>query len=469
MKLTTMDSLYQHELEDLLSVERQLVKALEKLGKAASDEALKAAFTAHLEETKQHAEVVEQLLKGLGRSTARIQKCKGIEGIIAEGEEIMKAEGDPDVKDAALISAAQRAEHYEMAGYGAAVAFAMRLGKSDDADALRRTLEGEKAADRKLTQIALQSVNPAAAEQDEETEESSSDESTTDNAQRRSRSSSGERTTMPRNDHRNDEREYSSNNRSRSGAHARDDDHRRDEDGRFTSTGHGSSRNNARYEDERAGASQGGWGEREEGRSYSSSRSSRPYADAERGCGQRGPNGEMPRDEMGRFRPSCEWGDERASSGHSFGSSSQHGGSRGGWQDERPREGPRGGGRGDRYEEGDRSWSGGRGNDYESHRSQGHDQARDEDGRFTSAEYGRDGSREASRYDERERSHRDDDRGRNGDHNRDQDRNQNRNQNRNQDRDEEGRFVSSGHSSSASRGASRYDEDNHRSSRSSRR
>ena len=115
MKLQTLTDLYVHELKDLYSAEQQLIKALPKMAKAATNEELAAGFKEHLEQTKEHAQRLERVLSALGQTT-RGPKCQGMEGIVAEGAEMIEEEGDDEVKDAGLIAAAQRVEHYEMDG-----------------------------------------------------------------------------------------------------------------------------------------------------------------------------------------------------------------------------------------------------------------------------------------------------------------------------------------------------------------
>lgn len=163
MDLKDMKGLLEHEVKDLLYAERHLVKALPKMAKAASDAGLQKAIEQHLEETKVHVERLEQVCAMLEIGT-RGEKCEAMEGLLEEAQEIIKAEGDEAVIDAALISSAQRVEHYEMAAYGSARAFAEQLGLGDVARLLQRTLDEEGEANKKLTQIAEQVVNPRAAE-----------------------------------------------------------------------------------------------------------------------------------------------------------------------------------------------------------------------------------------------------------------------------------------------------------------
>jgi ferritin-like metal-binding protein YciE len=162
MELQTLKDLYIHELKDLFSAEQQLVKALPKMAKAASNKELAAGFQEHLEQTKGHAERLEQILSSHKQST-RGPKCKGMEGIIAEGAEMIEEEADDEVKDAGLIAAAQRVEHYEMAGYGTARTYAELLGDKEGAKLLGLTLEEERRTDQKLSKLAKTAVNVAAA------------------------------------------------------------------------------------------------------------------------------------------------------------------------------------------------------------------------------------------------------------------------------------------------------------------
>jgi ferritin-like metal-binding protein YciE len=162
MTLDNLDKLLEMQLQDLYSAEQQLIAALPKMAEAASSSTLKSAFRSHLGETKQHKTRLERAFKMLGKKV-KSEKCDAMKGLIAEGDEVMKLDGDDDVKDAALIAAAQRVEHYEMAGYGCVRAFAVRLGRTDVAKLLEQTLKEEGQADKKLTQIAESSVNVHAA------------------------------------------------------------------------------------------------------------------------------------------------------------------------------------------------------------------------------------------------------------------------------------------------------------------
>jgi ferritin-like metal-binding protein YciE len=158
----SLRDLYLNELRDLYSAETQLVKALPKMAAAANSSPLKQAFTTHLEETKGHVNRLEQIFEALGEKPSG-ETCKAMEGLLAEGEEYVKAGGDNDVRDAGLIGAAQRVEHYEISGYGTTRTLARRLGENAAADKLQATLDEEAQADRKLTAIAEGEVNVEAA------------------------------------------------------------------------------------------------------------------------------------------------------------------------------------------------------------------------------------------------------------------------------------------------------------------
>lgn len=158
MTLETLDDLFVDELKDLYSAETQLVQALPKMVKAASSPDLQHAFQNHLEQTKQHVRRIEEIFSEID-GTPKGKKCLGMEGIIKEGKELLSEDVDAEVLDAALIAAAQHVEHYEIAGYGAARAHAQHLGYSKAARLLQETLNEEREADEKLTQIAETHVN----------------------------------------------------------------------------------------------------------------------------------------------------------------------------------------------------------------------------------------------------------------------------------------------------------------------
>ncbi len=145
--------LYIDELKDLYSAENQLVKALPKLAKAASSDDLRAGFEEHLQQTKGHVERLEEIFEMLGESP-KGKKCAGMEGLVEEGSEVIKEDFEGALMDAALIGAAQRVEHYEIAAYGTVRAFAETLGESDHVSLLEATLAEEKETDDKLTELA---------------------------------------------------------------------------------------------------------------------------------------------------------------------------------------------------------------------------------------------------------------------------------------------------------------------------
>jgi ferritin-like metal-binding protein YciE len=159
----TMHDAFVEELRDTYDAEKQLIKALPRLAKAASSADLRAAFESHLEETRGHVERLEQVFESL-EEKVRGKHCEGIAGIIEEGKSIMGEEFDEAAMDACLIAAGQRAEHYEMAAYGTLVAWARAMGHTEAADLLQETLDEEKAADEKLTTLAEGGINQEAAE-----------------------------------------------------------------------------------------------------------------------------------------------------------------------------------------------------------------------------------------------------------------------------------------------------------------
>jgi len=159
MKLGSMEDVFNEELRDLYSAENQILKALPKMIKATESGPLRAAFEEHLKQTQVHVERLEKIMKRVGAKT-KGKKCKAMEGLLEEGKEILNADADePAVLEAALIAAAQRVEHYEIAGYGCARTFARMLGDEEAARLLEQTLQEEKETDAKLTQIAESSIN----------------------------------------------------------------------------------------------------------------------------------------------------------------------------------------------------------------------------------------------------------------------------------------------------------------------
>lgn len=157
-KMQTLEDLYTDLLKDLYSAEKQLVKALPKMAKNAGSADLQKAFQEHLKQTERQAERIERIFTEMGGSP-RGKKCVGMEGLIEEGNEILKEDAEPQVLDAGLIAAAQKVEHYEIAGYGTARAWAERLGYNKAARLLQETLDEESMANEKLTQIAESHVN----------------------------------------------------------------------------------------------------------------------------------------------------------------------------------------------------------------------------------------------------------------------------------------------------------------------
>ena len=173
MAKDSLRELYIDELKDLYSAETQLVKALPKMAKAASNDQLRQAFEEHLRQTSEHVSRLEQIFEALEEKPTG-KKCVGMEGLVKEGSEVMKEDYGDEVRDAAIIGAAQRVEHYEMAGYGTVRVFAELLGETEHVSLLEETLNEEKEADEKLTQLA-EEVN-ATAEQAGSSEAESSRE-----------------------------------------------------------------------------------------------------------------------------------------------------------------------------------------------------------------------------------------------------------------------------------------------------
>src|SRR5213595_1141984 len=161
MNLDTLEKLYISELRDLYSAENQLLKALPKMAKGASSPELKDAFEKHLEQTKGHIERLEQLFEQLDESP-KGKTCHGMKGLIEEGSEILQEDGEDSVLDAGIIVAAQKVEHYEIAGYGSVRTFAQLLGKDKSAELLQQTLDEESEANELLNKLAEDIVNPEA-------------------------------------------------------------------------------------------------------------------------------------------------------------------------------------------------------------------------------------------------------------------------------------------------------------------
>jgi ferritin-like metal-binding protein YciE len=170
MQKDSLRKLYVDELKDLYNAETQLVKALPKMAKAASNAELRQGFEEHLRQTSEHVSRLEQIFDALGEKPTG-KKCLGMEGLVKEGSEVMSEDYEDALMDAAIIGAAQRVEHYEIAGYGTVRAFAELLGENEHVSLLDQTLEEEKETDEKLTQLAEQ-INAQAGEGEEQETES---------------------------------------------------------------------------------------------------------------------------------------------------------------------------------------------------------------------------------------------------------------------------------------------------------
>jgi ferritin-like metal-binding protein YciE len=160
--IKTMNDLFVHQLRDVYYAEKQLVNALSEMAEKATDSQLKQGFLTHLDETKMHVQRLDQVFQMVG-TQVKANDCPAIDGIIEESEELTGEVADKSLLDAALISAAQAAEHYEIARYGSLVAWAKQLGRNDCASVLQKTLDEEKATDQKLTRLAESKVNLRAA------------------------------------------------------------------------------------------------------------------------------------------------------------------------------------------------------------------------------------------------------------------------------------------------------------------
>lgn len=164
MKLHSLEDLFHEELRDILGAEKQLLKALPKMAKAAAADELRQAFEEHLDQTRGHVERLERVFESLGKK-ARGKTCEAMEGLVEEGAELIDADAEPMVRDAGLIAAAQRVEHYEMAAYGCLRTWAQQLNNQEAAELLEQTLNEEKETDEKLTHLAESLVNLAAQQQ----------------------------------------------------------------------------------------------------------------------------------------------------------------------------------------------------------------------------------------------------------------------------------------------------------------
>jgi ferritin-like metal-binding protein YciE len=175
VKIDTLQTLLEEELKDIYDAEKRLVKALPKMAKAANSPELKQALEEHLQVTKNQVQRLEQAFELLEKP-AKSKPCAGMKGLIEEGEEVMGQDAPDDLMDAAIIGAAQRVEHYEMAAYGTARTFAERLGHTEVAGLLEETLNEEKEADEKLTEISEQLLSGIDADSEEEEEEDGEEE-----------------------------------------------------------------------------------------------------------------------------------------------------------------------------------------------------------------------------------------------------------------------------------------------------
>lgn len=186
----TLQDAFLDELRDAFDAERQLVKALPKLAKAATSDELRQAFTSHLEETRTHVDRLTQVFESLDERP-RGKHCAGMAGIVDEGSEVMGEDFDEETMDACLIASGQRAEHYEMAAYGTLIAWARVLGHDDAVELLQQTLDEEKTADEKLTSLAESGINQSAADansmegDDEDDEEAEDDDAASPSTSRR--------------------------------------------------------------------------------------------------------------------------------------------------------------------------------------------------------------------------------------------------------------------------------------------
>jgi len=157
-EFNSLDDLFLNQLEDLYDAEHRIIRALPKMSEAARSRELKQAFDEHLAQTRGHVDRLDTIFRELDKTPTR-ETCEAMKGLLREGEEMIDAKGDMNVRDAALIAAAQRVEHYEMAGYGTARSLALHLGHSEAARLMQETLDEEKTADSKLTDIAENAVN----------------------------------------------------------------------------------------------------------------------------------------------------------------------------------------------------------------------------------------------------------------------------------------------------------------------
>lgn len=163
MKLETLRDLLVEEMQDIYDAEHQIIEALPKMKRAAHADKLKQSFQEHLDVTRQHVSRLEQIFEMMEQKPKR-KACKAMKGLIKEGEDMIEEEADRDVKDAGLIAAAQRVEHYEIAAYGTAMAYAKQIGLDQAIQLMSQTLDEEKMTDEKLTQLAESTINVRAAQ-----------------------------------------------------------------------------------------------------------------------------------------------------------------------------------------------------------------------------------------------------------------------------------------------------------------
>lgn len=188
-QLATLHDLLVDELKDLLNAEKQLIKALPRMARAATSDKLSTSLEDHLAETEQHVKRLEEALAELD-APARGKKCKGMEGLIEEGTELLEEDGDADVIDAGIIGAAQKVEHYEISAYGTAIAHAKAMGHSAVEKLLKQTLDEEYAADKKLSRLAETSINRLATTRADDVAADAEEESRSSSRRTRERSES---------------------------------------------------------------------------------------------------------------------------------------------------------------------------------------------------------------------------------------------------------------------------------------
>ena len=198
MKIDTLETLFVEELKDIYDAEKRLVKAIPKMAKAASSEELKQALQEHLEVTKGHVARLEEVFESVGVA-AKAKTCPGMKGLIEEGEEVIGEDAEENMMDAAIIGAAQRVEHYEIAAYGTVRTFAEKLGNDQAVELLQQTLDEEKEADEKLSQISEQLLqNMGEMEGSGEMDEEQDEESSSPKPSRTTRKTTGGRTRSSR-------------------------------------------------------------------------------------------------------------------------------------------------------------------------------------------------------------------------------------------------------------------------------